>query len=111
MQDLSQGNDPESPIPRGCETDLRAMKAARDECEHARETTADKYKSLDLCMLSEFSVETGISGAPNNQIKLPCGGSCVRSDVEFASETDIGIESAFDPALRWPFRLPLTTSR
>jgi hypothetical protein len=30
MQNLSQGNDPESPIPRGCETDLRAMKEARD---------------------------------------------------------------------------------
>ena len=52
---------------------------------------AGQDKSLDFCMLSEFSVETGISGAPNNQIKLPCGGSCVRSDVEFVSETDIGI--------------------
>jgi hypothetical protein len=39
-------------------------------------------KSLDFCMLSEFSVETGISGAPNNQIQLPCGGSCVTPAVE-----------------------------
>ena len=58
------------------------MKAARDECAHACDTTAGQDKSLDFCMLSEFSVETGIPGAPNNQIKLPCGGSYVTPDVE-----------------------------
>jgi hypothetical protein len=58
------------------------MKEARDECEHARDTAAGQDKSLDFCMLSEFSVETDIPGAPNNQIKLPCGGSCVTPEVE-----------------------------
>jgi hypothetical protein len=59
------------------------MKEAGDECEHARETNGQTRQiAKTFACFPSFSVQTGISGAPNNQIKLPCGGSCVTPDVE-----------------------------